>query len=65
MPSSTTIFGTPLQVIVGLTLLHLEDEGMAENILEQAGVINDIVHRLDRGWIGSKDPRLAEKVLRI
>ncbi|HDR72498.1 MAG TPA: PAS domain S-box protein [Methanoculleus sp.] len=47
----------PLQVIVGLTLLHLEDEQMAENILEQAGIINNIVHQLDRGWIESEKIR--------
>jgi hypothetical protein len=47
----------PLQVIVGLTLLHGENEEISQNILPQAEVINHIVHQLDQGWIESEKIR--------
>lgn len=42
----------PLAVIVGIADLHCDDEN-AEKIFEQAGIIDRIITRLDKGWIES------------
>jgi PAS domain S-box-containing protein len=47
----------PLQVIVGLTLLYGDKEEISEKILDQADVINEIVHKIDQGWIESEKIR--------
>jgi len=47
----------PLQVIVGLTILQGENEVISEKILGQVGIINDIVHQIDQGWIESEKIR--------
>jgi PAS domain S-box-containing protein len=45
----------PLQVIMGLTLM--EEGQYQEEILNQIAIINEIVSKLDRGWIESEKVR--------
>jgi len=46
----------PLAVIVGIADLYCEEE-QTGRILEQAGIIDRIITRLDRGWIDSEKVR--------
>ena len=45
----------PVQVIMGLTLL--EKGPYTEKILEQAEMIDNLVSKLDKGWIDSEKVR--------
>jgi PAS domain S-box-containing protein len=47
----------PLQAIVGLSILHAENEEVCQKMLSQAGEINQLVDQLDRGWIESEKIR--------
>jgi PAS domain S-box-containing protein len=47
----------PLQAIVGLSLLHAENEEVCQKVLDQAGEINRLVDQLDQGWIESEKIR--------
>ena len=47
----------PLQAIVGLALLNIEDEDVVNKILSQADLIDSYVDQLDRGWIESEQIR--------
>lgn len=47
----------PLQAIVGLALIHDENEKLTEEIIAQAAIINEIVDDLDTGWIESEKIR--------
>ncbi|NYT05983.1 MAG: PAS domain S-box protein [Methanomicrobiales archaeon] len=47
----------PLQAIVGLALMHDENEKLTEEIVSQAAIINRIVDKLDSGWIESEKIR--------
>ena len=47
----------PLQAIVGLALLNIEDEEVVNKILSQADLIDSYVDQLDRGWIESEQIR--------
>ncbi len=47
----------PLQAIVGLAILNIEDEEVVNKILSQADLIDSYVDQLDRGWIESEQIR--------
>ncbi len=47
----------PLQAIVGLAILNIEDEEVVDKILSQADLIDSYVDQLDRGWIESEQIR--------
>jgi PAS domain S-box-containing protein len=47
----------PLQAIVGLSLLHAENEEVCGKILGQVEEINQLVDQLDQGWIESEKVR--------
>lgn len=47
----------PLQAIVGLAILNIEDQEVVDKILSQADLIDSYVDQLDRGWIESEQIR--------
>ncbi|MBT8508598.1 hypothetical protein AZH53_09290 [Methanomicrobiaceae archaeon CYW5] len=47
----------PLQAIVGLAILNIEDQEVVDKILSQADLIDSYVNQLDRGWIESEQIR--------
>ena len=47
----------PLAAIVAFAELHIKDKDLSDKIIQQACRIEDVIKRLDRGWLESDKVR--------